>query len=137
MSPRTAPGGRLVLVDIVWRSASHRSRSSQADADVLRHVWQYDDLHARDEYLADAQEAGFDVVAEQDWSHQVFYPLVSRLRTAVWLQKRGWGRRVLEFVNPQIRTLSETDWPELEKTAEAYRRQRESTIYFAMIAQRR
>jgi 2-polyprenyl-3-methyl-5-hydroxy-6-metoxy-1,4-benzoquinol methylase len=131
------PGGLLVLVDIVWRSAVHRLRSSDEHAKTLKQVWQYDDLFAREEYLEAADAVGFDVTEEHDWSRQVLSPLVTRMRLAVWLARRPWGRRLLERINPQLHALSDGDWRELERSAEAHRGQQPLGMYFAMVARRR
>jgi MPBQ/MSBQ methyltransferase len=131
------PGGLLVVVDIVWRSAAHRARKNEEHAKVLKQVWQYDDLFAREEYLEAADAVGFDVIKECDWSRQVLEPLVTRMRLAVWLARRPWGRKLLERINPQLHALDDDDWRELDLSAEAHRGQLPLGTYFVMVARRR
>ena len=125
------PGGRLVLVDIFWRTTASRREADPRRTDIIKQIWQFHDLFSGDEYKAAAEDAGFLLAAERDWTNQVTEPLLSLFGHAVWLAKRPWGRKLIEAYNPQAKSLSDSDWRDLEISADAHREQRKHGKYMA------
>ena len=124
-------GGRLVLVDIVWRTTASRHEADPKRAGVIKEIWQFHDLFSGEEYKAAAEAAGLKLAAERDWTSQVTEPLLSLFGHAVWLAKRPWGRKLIEAYNPQAKSLTDADWRDLEISADAHREQRTHGKYMA------
>ena len=127
------PGGTLVVVDICWKtSEGHRIRDEDP-AKLVREIWQYDDHYSIEEYQQAARGAGFEVPACRDWTRHVSRPIVLRFRVLAWLGQRGWGRRLLAHFHPLTWGTSETDWREINASAEAHRRLTPHCAYIAYV----
>ena len=115
------PGGRLVVVDFVWRSAESRACKDHELARHVREVWQWDDLFTEAEYRTAGAAAGLRLLHEVDWTNHVTRPLQEIFEFDVWLSQRSWGRRLLHDFQPLTRHFSDADWAAVAYTASAHR----------------
>ena len=115
------PGGRLVVVDFVWRAGESREFMNDELARHVRKVWQWDDLFTPEEYRKAGAAAGLKLVREVDWTNHVTRPLQEIFEADVWLSQRPWGRRVLRDFQPLTRNFSDADWADVAYTASAHR----------------
>ena len=114
------PGGRLVVVDFVWRSAANRAHKEHELAKHVRNVWQWDDLFTAEEYRTAGEAAGLRLIREVDWTDYVTRPLQEIFAADVWLSQRPWGRRLLRDFQPLTRHFSDADWAEVAYSASAH-----------------
>ena len=113
-------GGRLVVVDFVWRSAASRAQRDHELAKHVRSVWQWDDLFTEEEYRAAGEAAGLRLVREVDWTDRVTRPLQEIFEANIWLAQRPWGRRLLRDFQPLTRHFSDADWADVAYSAKAH-----------------
>ncbi len=58
------PGGRMVVVDFAWRTEADRACRMTQEGQLVRGIWQWDDLWTVSEYEEEAIAAGLRVVKE-------------------------------------------------------------------------
>ncbi len=127
------PGGRLVVVDFVWRTPKHRECRKHELGKIVRKVWEWDDMSSECEYRSMAASAGLHMTTSQDWTNPVTRALQHQAENVVWLRKRSLGRWLLNKRYPMISSFTEDDWAQIELEVRAHRFLLEHTYYKAMV----
>jgi len=130
------PGGRLVVVDFVWRTPADRQLRDDPRMRMVRDIWKFDDFHSLDEYYADARRAGFESVTTRDWTGGVTRPLQTTFDCVAWLARRGWGRSLVRMTNDCLAEIDEDDWAQIVRAAEAHRFSTRHSRYVALVMQK-
>lgn len=130
-------GGRMVVVDFTWKDAKFRETRMSPAGQVVREIWQWEDLFTLEDYRRYAAEGGLTMVEDYDWTRRVSTPNTRLLESLVWLRRRGWGRRSMEYMNPLLRSVMEHDWKELEEAAQAHRKMEPYCVYTTMVFEKR
>lgn len=127
------PGGRLVVVDFVWRTPEHRRCRNQPMGQVVRKVWEWDDMSSACEYRTMGERAGLKLAEVHDWTAQVTTSLQKLSECTIWLSRRKWGHWVLRRRYPMTASFTAADWEQLELEVAAHRFLHDHTYYKAMI----
>ncbi len=127
------PGGRMVVVDFAWNGPEERACLDDPETQIVREIWQWDDLYDVAEYQQAARDAGLKVVETVDWSDRVTAPFQATFDCLLALQKRPWWKRQILRVNPMLRCLSDDDWIELAKISRAQDHVRKRSKYMAFV----
>lgn len=115
------PGGRLVVVDFLWRDGGRAVMQARSDAGVVMKTWGFRDFWTQQEYTAAAQAAGFSVTALRDWTARVTRPLQGQFDVLAALGRRRWGRMLLCRCHSALKSLTRSEWQELQAAAMAHR----------------
>ncbi len=130
------PGGRLVLVDFVWRN----DRPEEIEAlDPLRRVrlaWGFEQFEPLVRYRLAFAQAGFRERALHDWTSRVIdrFQRVASAFVAV-LQSRV-ARAIVALARPGIRSLDDAEWPLLVLAMQAHDRVRRAARYVAFVLEK-
>ena len=127
------PNGRLVVVDFVWRSPKHREGRTHELGQLVRKVWEWEDMSTEDEYQAMATAAGLRRVRCDDWTNPVTRSLQHAAELVIGLQKKSWGRWLVMKMHPLLSSFTPEDWVEIEQEVAAHRFLLEHTYYKAMV----
>lgn len=130
------PGGRLVVVDFVWKDHVDQSHKNDPRTRLVRQVWQWDDFYYARDYEAAARSAGFQQVSVTDWSYSVLDPIQSLFDCLATLGNNSLGRAFLCWRNPLYRSFSSSDWQEVTRAADAHRYLRQQSRYVALTFQK-
>lgn len=130
------PGGRLVVVDFVWKDHVDQSHKDDPRTRLVRQVWQWDDFYYASDYEAAARSAGFQQLSVTDWSYSVLDPVQSLFDCLARLGNNPLGRAFLCWRNPLYRSFSSSDWKEVTRAAEAHRYLRQQSCYVALTFQK-
>jgi len=129
-------GGRLVIVDFIWRSREEGLADHPATRRV-RSLWQWDDFNNLDEYRQKAAEAGFTIRSLQDWTLNVTTTFYYIFRVICHLGGTPAGRRLLSWLNPPLRKISPAHWMELHEILLAHNHVRRQSRYMALTLEKR
>jgi hypothetical protein len=127
------PGGRLVVVDFMWRSADRAIVAQDARTELVRRTWGWRDFFAVDEYVDAAGAAGLAVRRRLDWSGAVTRPLHRQFRALARLGGSTLGRRLLVGAEPRLAAFTRAEWRELARVAEAHRFVGEHSQYGVLV----
>ena len=127
------PGGRLVVVDFVWKSAQEREHLDHPQTRIVRDIWEWDDMATEDEYRSDARSAGLVMAKIEDWSRRVTIPLQKRMEFAVWMSRSPWRRRLMSRFMPLFTSMNDQDWDDLSISTDAHRFVTNRTQYKAYV----
>lgn len=130
-------GGRLAVVDFVWRNSHERQTGDMEQLKLVREVWQWSDLYSVEDYRREAQQAGLRLQTTHDWTSHVTDPLLTLFSHAAWLGARPWGRRLLGYYMPGVRNLNDDDWRHVQASAVAHRKLGRHARYVAMVFERK
>ncbi|MFG2004328.1 class I SAM-dependent methyltransferase [Spirillospora sp. NPDC048911] len=126
------PGGRLVLVDPVWRDPAPGQIDALDPGRLMRDLWHFEDFESQQGYLAAAAEAGFTLNRMVDWSHHVG-AMISRIyRGYTALGQTALGRMALRLNRPASAALSTDDWRQLATYAQVATDVQRKTRYLAL-----
>ena len=103
------PGGKLAIVDFVWKSAEARQTGAGPQSQFCRDNWQWSDLALAEEYLAAGHRAGLQLVKRVDWTNNVTMPVQRMLELNIKLLNHPWGRKLLLASYPLLETFSKAD----------------------------
>jgi SAM-dependent methyltransferase len=131
------PGGRLVVIDFVWRSSSSRQALDGHDGELVRDVWRFRDFWTLDEYVASAGRHGLSPVARHDWTRSVSAALYRRFLLAAWLCARTPALRLAQRLHPPWRSFTRVHWLELLPLARAHGTLCRASRYLALVMERR
>ncbi len=131
------PGGRLVVVDFMWRSRERTAILADKRTKLVQGIWGWQDFSAYDEYLEAASAQGFVLTGERDWSARVTRPLQWLSDVVVGLGKSAFGRRLLQGSNPLTRGISRGEWRQLAEATAAHRFVTDASRYVALVLERR
>jgi SAM-dependent methyltransferase len=125
------PGGRLVLVDFVWRDA-RPERIESLDRDrYVRDTWRFEEFEPLERYRATARELGFQERALYDWTR----PVIDRFQhIATALARTGntrAGRALLCALRPGLTRIRPDEWPTLVALMRAHGEVRRASRYVA------
>ena len=127
------PGGRLAVIDFMWRSAQSREVLSTKESEIVRSIWDFEDFWSVDEYLSGARNAGFTLIAQDDWSSQVTGALQRRFSAICRLGAHPVTRSLLCVANPILRSFGSEDWNLLSAQARAHDTMRRRSRYIALV----
>ncbi|MDZ4687501.1 MAG: methyltransferase domain-containing protein [Planctomycetaceae bacterium] len=130
------PGGRMVLVDFVWRTADDRRHLDDPETRMVREVWQWDDFYTIPDYEREAAAAGFQIASRHDWTARVAVPIQAVFRCLSQLGNNRWGRRFLEWRNPLYRSISPADWIAVAEAVRAHHHVRSRSQYVAFVLEK-
>ncbi|HTO68566.1 MAG TPA: methyltransferase domain-containing protein [Myxococcota bacterium] len=125
------PGGRLVLVDFVWRDADP-ARIASLDPDRhVRGTWRFDEFEPLERYRANARSLGFAEAALRDWTRPVtdtFQHVAAALARAGTIPP---VRLALGWLRPGLRKIRPDEWRFLVELMRAHDRVRKASRYVA------
>jgi SAM-dependent methyltransferase len=127
------PGGRLVVVDFVWRRPGSASLLDTEDGELVRRVWQFRDFWTADAYHEAAAAHGLRLVATRDWTASVTSALQRRFARMSWLCARTPALHLVRRLHPPWRGFSRQDWEELRRLARAHGLLCRATRYLATV----
>lgn len=130
------PGGRMVVVDFVWRTAQSPRQVSPDYIELVRRTWRWDHFASFDEYDRNADASGMRIVRQLDWSGHVTDPLQTVFQLVAWLGRRAWGQRLLATYNPLLSSFTAADWSDLQDSARAHTAVRRHSRYAALLIER-
>jgi SAM-dependent methyltransferase len=130
------PGGRLVLVDFVWRDDRPEEICALDPERLVRGSWGFEEFEPAERYRAIAAAAGFRERAVFDWTRAVVdrFQRVAQSFVAV-LQLRA-ARRVVALLRPRVRDLSEGEWRRLRAVMQAHDRVRRRAGYYVFVLEK-
>ncbi len=114
------PGGKLVVVDFMWKTPDSRVFSADPMTDLVKGIWRFKDFWTIKEYLETAKNVGFQVCRMRDWSSRVTTPAIFLLNVMAAIGNTGPGRYALERINPISRGLSRDVWRSFGESAAAH-----------------
>jgi len=126
-------GGRLVVVDFVWKADEDRAIHSDEPTRFVKDIWKWNDFFSVREYLETATRAGFTVEACHNWSRRVAAPLEFVFKTVAQLGRNHWSRLALLRLNPLLRGMTDDDWDDFYQAAEAHDHVRKHIEYIALV----
>jgi SAM-dependent methyltransferase len=130
------PGGRLVLVDFVWRDDRPEQIATLDPEGLVRGTWQFEEFEPLQRYRENAQSCGFRERAMLDWSHAVTGRFVRVAHLLAWLGRHRPGRRLLGWVFPRMREVGDEHWPRLLELVRAHERVRRQSGYVALVLEK-
>lgn len=130
-------GGRLVVVDFMWRSRHGTHVLNHPDLDVVRSVWHWNDFDSVDEYKQRAVQSGFTITSIQDWSFNVLTAFYQLCRAFVQVTRSRAGRDLLLRMNPQLKAIKPPHWQALERIVQAHDYARRHARYMALTVEKR
>lgn len=126
-------GGRLVLVDFMWKTKYDREILDHELTSLVKDVWKWDNFHTKEEYIKGASDAGFSIEEIHNWSRVVTRPLSFTFKTVAWLGRNRSRRKLLFQLNPLLRSMTEEDWADLDESAKAHAYVCERIDYIAVV----
>lgn len=114
------PGGRLVVVDFVWRRLADAAVLDTEDGRLVRRVWRFRDFWTADAYQEAAAAHGLRPAGIRDWTSSVSAALQWRFEAMTWLCARTPGLHLVRRLHPPWRGFSRQDWEELRRLARAH-----------------
>jgi SAM-dependent methyltransferase len=128
-------GGRLAVVDFVWRSENGPQQVTPDFTALVQQTWRWRNFACAGEYPRLAHANGFRVDVQQDWSGHVTDPLQTVFQLVAFLARRRWGQRLLSTYNPLLRSMTAKDWRDLEHSARAHTAVRRHSRYAAYVCE--
>ncbi len=126
------PGGRLVIVDFMWRAGGRQAAAASAAARIVRDTWGFRDFWTPEEYEQGARAAGFTVARTRDWTGRVTRPLQWQFDVLAALGESRLGRALLCRSHATLRGISRGEWRELRAAARAHRGFHEHSRYVCL-----
>lgn len=125
-------GGRLVIVDFMWKTRPVPHELNHPHADTVRSIWSWNDFDSVDEYRSHAANARFRIKSLYDWSRPVTATMHVLCHVMAAAGRNGIGRSLLSWVNQELRRLGQSDWRELREIVRAHGYVRNRASYMAM-----
>lgn len=127
------PGGRLVLVDFVWRDARPEEIESADPRRLVRDTWRFAEFEPLERYRATARESGLRERTCLDWTG----PVIDRFcRIAAATSRLGTfapTRALLCAVRPGLARLRPDEWRFLVELMRAHDAVRRRSRYVALV----
>ena len=127
------PGGRLVVIDFAWNSASDRIHLEDPETRLVRDVWKWDDFFTVDEYEDAARAAGFVVTSVANWTSRVTRPMQGMFRFLAFMGRSALGRKLLRLHNPLYGSVSVADWANALRAVRAHEHVQRHSRYMAFV----
>lgn len=131
------PGGRLTVIDFLWKAGGRVKAKDDARTATVRQIWGFDDFLEEAEYGDLAAKAGLTVTRSLDWTGAVTRPLQGQFEVLAMLGSTAWGRRIITGNNPLLRGISKREWSEIVASAAAHRFVRSHALYGALVLEKR
>jgi SAM-dependent methyltransferase len=127
------PGGRLVLVDFVWRDDRPDAIELRDARHIVRDTWRFTEFEPLERYRSLARGIGFREAGFRDWTG----PVIDRFqRLGSWLARTGstaLGRALLSRVRPGLADISPDEWQYLVQLMHAHDEVRSAARYVAFL----
>ena len=127
------PGGRLVLVDFVWRDAQPEAIERLDPRRLVRNTWCFSEFEPLERYRASAAALGFRELRIVDWTR----PVIDRFQRIAQRNARlgtlRLGRFILRTFRPGYAQMRAADWEFLVELMRAHDAVRRASRYVAMI----
>lgn len=130
------PGGRLVLVDFMWRSNSPEEINELDGERHVRLTWQFEQFEPFEHYRTIARECGFQEKQIIDWSPRVINPFQKIGNIITRLGQYRIPRFFLSVMRPGVFSLNSQEWRLLAEVLQAHERVNGSTYYVAMVLEK-
>lgn len=127
------PGGRLVLVDFVWRNDRPGEIADYDDKRIVRDTWRFEEFEPLERYRERAKQLGFVERKLLDWSKPVTGRFVKLGFLLAYLGNRTPGRALLKLLFPSVSRVRDEQWPELLELMRAHERVRKQSRYVALV----
>ena len=131
------PGGRLVLVDFVWRDAEPEAIERVDARRIVRDTWRFADFEPLERYRAHARELGLVERACLDWT----VPVIGRFqRIGMTISRLGTfapTRALLCAVRPGLARIRPDEWRFLVELMRAHDAVRRHGRYVALVFEKR
>ncbi len=114
------PGGKLVVIDFMWKTKHSRAISSNPMTELVKGIWRFQDFWTVEEYLETAKDVGFRIHRMRDWSRRVTTPAIFLLKVLAAIGNTGAGRYALGRINPAARALNQSVWTSFGESAAAH-----------------
>ncbi|MBI4597291.1 MAG: class I SAM-dependent methyltransferase [Candidatus Omnitrophica bacterium] len=130
------PGGRLVLVDFMWRSAQPAEIEAADPAGIVRQTWQFESFESMERYRAMARDCGFAERRLLDWSEPVLQRCQRIGQGVLWCGQRPATRWALCAMRSAFRRLTPEDWILLAEVLRAHDEVRRRLRYIALVLEK-
>lgn len=127
------PGGRLVLVDFVWRTETPGEIDAVDPARLVRDSWKFEEFEPVHRYRRLALEIGFVPRVALDWTGPVLDRSLGGLAVLAGCARSPVARAALARFRPSLRSVTATQWERFAAVADAYAAVRRETGYAAII----
>ena len=129
-------GGKLVVVDFMWKNDLGRPSNGDKKSRLVKEQWQWDDFYSIQQYVQASKLAGFTLEKSINWSRNVTGPLEFAFKTVAIAGSTKLGREILRMINPLLKGLTEYDWKVIYKSASAHDYIRRRVQYTAMVLEK-
>ena len=130
------PGGRLVLVDFVWRD-SHPEEIERLDPKrLVRDTWRFEEFEPLERYRATAAALGFRERRILDWTRPVIDRFQRIAQTNARLGTWRVGRFILRTFRPGYARMRAADWEFLVELMRAHDAVRRASRYVALVLEK-
>jgi SAM-dependent methyltransferase len=129
-------GGRAVIVDFMWKNDAARRLCEDDATRLVRAAWQWENFDSVRAYQDHARASGFAIETCLDWSRHVTAPLRTIFDGVARLAGSRLGRALMTRYHPPLRTLSDDDWRDFVRAANAHRHVHSRAEYVALVLQR-
>lgn len=131
------PGGRLVLVDFVWRTDQPEEIEELDPERLVRDTWGFEEFEPLERYRATAKACGFRELAIHDWTRPVIDRFQFICESFVRLNARSaWLRWIYRWIWPSSRRISADEWQWFARLMRAHDRVRGSAGYAALVLEK-
>jgi MPBQ/MSBQ methyltransferase len=127
------PGGRLVLVDFVWKGDRPEEIADPDGEGIVRTTWRFAEFEPLERYRERAQRIGFLEHAMLDWSTPVTGRFVKVAYLLAYLGRFAPSRALLKQLFPDVARVRDDQWPDLLKLVRAHERVRRLSSYVAFV----
>lgn len=115
-----APGGRLVLVDFVWRRDDPTQIKLLDPEHVIRDTWRFENFETAEQYRRHALDIGFLPRPPHDWTRPVIKNFMRLGSVLERLSSSPSGRQLLFLRWPALRALTPQDWQRATAVVQAH-----------------
>jgi 2-polyprenyl-3-methyl-5-hydroxy-6-metoxy-1,4-benzoquinol methylase len=130
------PGGRLVLVDFIWRDAQPEAIEQLDPKRLVRDTWCFTEFEPLERYRATARALGFRERALHDWTGPVINRFQKIAQTNARIGTFGLGRLILRTFRPGYARMSAADWEFLVELMRAHDAVRRASRYVALVLEK-
>jgi SAM-dependent methyltransferase len=127
------PGGRLLLVDFVWRDERPDAIELRDPRRIVRDTWRFAEFEPLERYRSLARALGFRELLFQDWTRPVIDRFQQLGMAIAKLGNSPLGRAVLSRAPPGLASLQPDEWQYLVELMHAHDEVRSATRYVAFL----
>ncbi len=127
------PGGRLVVVDFVWRDDRPEAIERLDPERFVRDTWRFSEFEPFERYRASARELGLRELAVHDWTTPVtarFQAIASAIARAGTFRA---GRAIVCAFRPGLARLEPAEWDYLVELMRAHGAVQRASRYVAFV----